>query len=591
MTAYESSKSAPKVSIDHSRLRWQAGLRVLRAAFFYGIDSGTRFRFAVAVALALLVSILYVLAPILFSSAIDMLAEQHLLSQALALVAGSIAVLGAAKLIAEQRWLVYQPAQNRFLNAIRELYLRHVLSLPITFHTNRSIGRLDSIVGQGMGGLQSLSTTFFTQVTPLIFEFSATTVAILIFLSFDVAAVFAFTIVVYLTILILGAERVSRKFRGALNTSIDAQGHASDAILNAEGVKALAIEEPIISRYEKALDASHKAFHGFYRSRGVFGLVLSGVLITGFAAALGLAATGVISGNLSVGGLVLTNAYLLQLFRSIESFSFSYRDARQSFTAFARFIDLFVEPKEDSSGKLLMPNQVDQITVDNVSFVYPSGRSALKNVSMVIKRGEVTALLGESGSGKSTLVRLMLKLYPTSEGSIVIDGTPISDFETHSLRSQTAIVPQDAVMFKASLAFNVALTETFDQERLRQSLDSARLSNLIQRLPDDVKTEIGERGFKLSGGERQRIAIARALYRIPQILILDEATSALDGKTRDELLGTIRELAHNYATLVITHDPVVADIADHVVHIAPISTSEEMLCVQRNREGLRQVVK
>jgi ATP-binding cassette, subfamily B, bacterial len=137
------------------------------------------------------------------------------------------------------------------------------------------------------------------------------------------------------------------------------------------------------------------------------------------------------------------------------------------------------------------------------------------------------------------------------------------------LRRNTAIVPQDAIMFKASLAFNITLSETPDTERLWQSIEAARLSNLVQRLTEGIETEIGERGFKLSGGERQRVAIARALYRNPQILILDEATSALDEITRDELLATIGNLTHDYATLIITHDPAVAAIADHVVRIAP----------------------
>ncbi|QFU17239.1 ABC transporter ATP-binding protein [Microvirga thermotolerans] len=558
--------------VSKHRARWDAGRWLLREAVT-GIPSGTRLRFFATTVLALTVSGLLVLAPILFSSAVDALAERQAASDALTRVAGSIVLFGCAKLLIEQRWFVYQPAENCFLNAVRRLYLQHILSLPAGFHANRSIGKLDLIVGRGIGGLQSLSSTIFTQVAPLIFETLATILAAIVFLSPDMAAVLAATVATHLLILVYGAEHVSRRFRTALNTSIAAQGEAGDAILNAEGVKALAIEDVIVGRYDKALQASHGAFRAFYEARGNFGLFLSGILVTGFAAALGLTTTKVLKGELSVGDLVLTNTYLLQLFRSIESFSFSYRDARQSFTAFTRFVDLFTEPAENDRGKLKVPSPIERISVKEVGFTYPDGRRALQPTSLNIERGKITALLGESGSGKSTLARLLLKLYPVSEGSITINGIPLSEIDARDLRRDTAIVPQDAIMFKASLAFNIALSDRPDPERLRQSIEAARLSNLVQRLAEGIETEIGERGLKLSGGERQRVAIARALYRNPQVLILDEATSALDEITRDELLATISDLAHSYATLVVTHDPAVAAMADHVVRMAPPASS------------------
>ena len=218
-----------------------------------------------------------------------------------------------------------------------------------------------------------------------------------------------------------------------------------------------------------------------------------------------------------------------------------------------------------------IPDPLQRVTVDRVSFSYPDARMALNELSLTIDRGKVTALIGESGSGKSTIIRLLLKLYDPQEGEIQIDGIPIQQFNARELRRDTALVPQDAIMFKASLAFNIALTDAPDSDRLQNAIEAAQLSPLMLRLPEGADTEIGERGFKLSGGERQRVSIARALYRKPQILVLDEATSALDDRTRDELLVTIRALAHRFATLVITHDPMVADIADKVVKIEPPS--------------------
>jgi ATP-binding cassette subfamily B protein len=157
-----------------------------------------------------------------------------------------------------------------------------------------------------------------------------------------------------------------------------------------------------------------------------------------------------------------------------------------------------------------------------------------------------------------------LKLYPIASGKIEIDGVPLSSISSQSLRQNAAIVPQDPVMFRATLEFNITLSESPDLERLTSAIAAAQLASFVQKLPGGLETEIGERGLKLSGGERQRLAIARALYRRPQLLILDEATSALDENTRDGLLLTIRDIAPNFATLLITHDRAVAEIADHV---------------------------
>lgn len=530
-------------------------------------------RLLLSVILSFIASVLMATSPILFSKAVDAFSlDRNMSMGALTLVTLSVVALGVSKFMTEQRWLVYQPAENQILNSVRETYLRHLLNLPVAYHLNRSMGRLDSIVGQGIGGIQTLSGMLFTQLSPLVFEIAITTVAVFTFVDSDISLIIATTIVFYIATLVVGAEWISRRLKTALNATIDAQGVAGDAILNAEGIKTLVIEGEIIRSYRQRLDDAHVRFKSFYFSRGALGLTLTATLIVGFAAALFLSATRTMSGELSVGALVLTNAYVLQLIRTMEGFSFSYRDTRQSFEAVKRFLDVFAEEKDEDQHSLASIDWLSEIDVRGVSYRYADGRWALRDASLLISKGKITALLGKSGSGKSTLVRLLLKSLPVNEGKIFANGVDIEQVNGVELRRKIAVVPQDSVMFRESLGFNISLTTSPDHQKLQDAASAAEISELIASLPDGFDTEIGERGLKLSGGERQRVAIARAIYRDANILVFDEATSALDEATKNEILNLIRSLSSERGILLITHDQTAAAIADTIVTLGqPVS--------------------
>ncbi|WP_194288241.1 ABC transporter ATP-binding protein [Agrobacterium tumefaciens] len=519
-----------------------------------------------SVVLSFIASVLQAVSPILFSKAVDTFSSEQMVSSgASTFVLLSILALGISKFMTEQRWLIYQPAENRILNSVRETYLEHVLNLPVAFHVNRSMGRLDSIVGQGLAGIQTLSGMLFTQLSPLLFEIFITTIAVFTFVDADISAIILATIVLYVLTLMIGAEWASKRLKMALNVSIDAQGAAGDAILNAEGIKTLVIEDEIIKSYRERLYDVQLRFRKFYFSRGFLGITLSAVLLFGFGVALWLSATRTISGELSVGALVLTNTYVLQLLRTMEGFSFSYRDTRQSFESVKRFLDVFAEEKDADQRSLRSVGALSEIDIKHVSYQYPEGRWALRDASLRVEKGKITALLGKSGSGKSTLVRLVLKSLPLSTGNILANGIDTTEINGFELRRKIAVVPQDAVMFRESLGFNISLTSNPDYGKMEAAVRAAEIADLVAGLPNGYNTEIGERGFKLSGGERQRLAIARAIYRDADILIFDEATSALDETTKTEILNLIRSLSFNRGILLITHDQMAAAIADTIV--------------------------
>ncbi len=557
--AAPSSSSQPNATYPYRH-----GVFALREVFLRGVPATTRLRFATTVLMTLFVSICAALSPIAFSRAIDAL-NGKASGDAIFLLFATVAAWGSAKLLIEARWLVYQPAENRFLAAVREHYLSHILALSAQFHADRSIGKLETIVGQGISGLRSLLSALFTQFAPVAFEIIVVLVAFSTVLSFELAFIVCVTIGLYIVLLIFGAERLSIRFSAALDSSISAQGRAGDAILNAEGIKAMALETMIAARYGSAIATMYSHYLVFYYARGVFGIALGTVLITGFGITLSVAFFGVLAGTLSIGQLVLVNALLLQLFRSIEGFSFSYRDSRQAISSVSRFVELLSEPREEDVGKVGLSDIISRIDIRNVSFQYPDGRTGLMPISLSLEKGRIVALLGPSGSGKSTLVRLLLKLYPISKGEIWVGGVELRDVAANDLRRHCAIVPQDPILFRDTLAFNITLSEDFDPAHLSEAIRKAQLSDLLGRLPEGPLTEIGERGVKVSGGERQRIGLARIFYRQPQVLLLDEVTSALDGTTRDDVLEIIKAVSQGCITLLITHDPDVAAIADEVV--------------------------
>lgn len=566
----KTSSIAPPVSTANRQTTTSAARQLISAVSRLASSRRVFGMLLLSIVLSFFVSVFQTVAPILFSKAIDIFSESNLSSrEAILLIVSSMAAYGISKLLVEQRWLVYQPAENQILNNVREVYLQHAIALPLQFHLNRSIGRLDSIVGQGMGGIQTLTNLVFTQISPLVFEIIVTILAIYAFVEWSVAVLIFITLAGYLVALVFGAELVSRRLKNALGASIEAQGVSGDAVLNAEGIKTLAIEDEIIEKYRSKLARAHGQFRRFYSSRGILGLCLSAILVLGFTGSLWIVVSSVVADQISVGALVLTNVYLLQLFRTMESFSYSYRDTRQSLEAVKRFLTIFAKEKDVAQEELKPVNQIDKIEMQRVGFRYPDGRWAVRGATVTITRGHIVALLGESGSGKSTLIRMVLKMLTPVEGIILINGADVQELDGKTIRKKISVVPQDAVMFRASLMFNVALTEQPNHKLLKRSLEAAELGTLLDTLPEGVNTEIGERGLKLSGGERQRLAIARAIYRGAELFIFDEVTSALDEETKAEILQLIGGLIPEFGVLLITHDHSVAEIADSVCRLIP----------------------
>jgi ABC-type multidrug transport system fused ATPase/permease subunit len=300
-----------------------------------------------------------------------------------------------------------------------------------------------------------------------------------------------------------------------------------------------------------------------------FSFVSMLVVTTGGMTILGYGGYLVIQGLLTVGGLVAFYSYVLRLFEPLSTAIELFARLHRIRASLRRLRVLrTVEPEvRDLAGAIpLEPNARYHLSFRNVCFGYEAGLPTIEDVTLSMKSGEVVFFVGPSGSGKSTLVRLLCRLHDVANGSIDLNGTDIRRVTLASLRSSISAVPQEPVLFSASLRDNLLLASPgATEERLFSAAKAACLNDVIEGLPRGWDEVLGPLGSRLSGGERQRVALARAVLQERPILVLDEATSALDAQTEARILGNIRQYARNRILLVVSHRLASAPLADRVV--------------------------
>jgi ATP-binding cassette subfamily B protein len=459
-------------------------------------------------------------------------------------------------LFAELRDVVFaRVIQNTMRNAALEVF-SHLHSLSLRFHLDRQTGGLSRDIERGVSGIRFLMNFMLFNILPTLFEISL--VITILMQRFD----YRFSLVVVLTLgtyiaLTLVITEWRMAFRRKMNL-MDSQANTSaiDSLINYETVKYFNNEEYELRRYDDSMQQWEKAAVRSTTSLAFLNSVQGLVIAAGVTAMMFMASDEVVKGEMTVGDLVMVNAFLLQLFIPLNFLGFVYREIRHSLADMERMFDLLKAPEEvrDKDGAVDLDLQEASVSFSNVGFSYDGEREVLKDVSFAIPAGKTVAVVGHSGAGKSTLSRLIYRFYDVTEGAISIDGQDIRDVTQQSLRRAIGVVPQDTVLFNDTIYYNIAYgCPDADRDEIIRAAKHAHIDSFINTLPKGYDTMVGERGLKLSGGEKQRVAIARTILKNPAILVFDEATSALDSATEKNIQAELDAISANTTTLIIAH--------------------------------------
>ncbi len=550
--------TAPHDTTDTAGKR-EAPAGVLRNLVHYMAPSGdwrVRSRIFIAVGCLAVAKVATVLNPLLYGKVVDRVSGPAIgLSTFYWLLGAYGLVRLSQELFTELKQLIFVRVAQRAVRRAAVAAFRHLHSLSLRFHLDRKTGGLTKAIDRGAKGIDFLLALVMFEILPVALELTFATAVLWRAFGIKYAAVTVGTVGVYILFTILVTEwRV--KFRRHVNAADEAAAtHALDSLLNYETVKYFNAEESEVRRYDDALRAYEDASVRWRSSVAIVNFGQGAIIASGLVAVMAMAGRDVAATHLSIGQFVAVNTYLLQLYLPLGFLGFVYREVRSSLVDMARMFSLLEEKADVQDVRGAKPLMVSggEVEFDNVSFSY-GGREVLSGISFCAHAGRKIAIVGASGAGKSTLVRLLLRFYDPTRGTIRIDGQDIGSVTQASVRKAIGLVPQDAILFNDTIARNISFGRPqATREEIEGAASSAALDRLIDQLPRGYDTLVGERGIKLSGGEKQRVAIARAMLKAPAIMLLDEATSSLDSTTEREIQQSMSEVSRGRTTIVIAH--------------------------------------
>ncbi len=462
----------------------------------------------------------------------------------------------ASSAFGELRDAIFAKVTQSSIRRVALQVFKHLHGLSLRFHLERQTGGVSRDIERGSRGISFLLNFMVFNILPTLFEIGLVT--IILFINYDAwFAIITFASVTLYVAFSLIVTEWRMRFRRTMN-ELDSKANtrAIDSLLNYETVKYFCNEEFEARRYDSNLEKWQDAAIKNQTSLSLLNFGQGSIIAIGITLMLILASDGVVKGELTIGDLVLINAYLLQLFMPLNFLGFVYREIKHSLADMEKMFNLLrnnPDVQDKPGAQDLVVNKAE-VRFEHVDFGYNDNRQILHDVSFEIPAGKKVAVVGHSGAGKSTLSRLLFRFYEISSGRILIDDQDIREVTQKSLRAAIGIVPQDTVLFNDSIIYNISYGRPdASEDEIFRAAQTAHIHDFILSLPEGYETTVGERGLKLSGGEKQRIAIARTVLKNPSILIFDEATSALDSKSEQAILKEFREVAQNRTTLVIAH--------------------------------------
>ena len=514
-------------------------------------------RIVLALGLILGAKLANLLVPIALKRIVDVLGvapRPALLPVALLLAYGAARI--GVSMFTELRQVVFARVMARASRQVTVKVFRHLHGLSLKFHLDRRTGGVARDVERGSTAISDLLDWTLYTILPTALEVLLVTGVVVWTCDWSFALIILATLTVYATWTFAVTEWRNRFYRAAVEADTRANERAVDSLLNYETVKYFNNEAHETARYDENLRRLEDTTVMSYKSLAVLNLGQTVVVAIGVTAMMWRAAAGVVAGTLTVGDLVMVNAYLLQLSSPLFFLGMMYREVTQSLTNMERLFRLLDERPDiqDAPGAVPLVARRPRVRFEGVRFGYDPRRHILQGVDFEIPPGGTVAVVGHSGSGKSTLARLLYRFYDVDGGHIRIDGRDVRELTQASVRAAIGIVPQDTVLFNDTIFYNIQYGRTdASRDEVEAVARSAHIHDFVVALPDGYETQVGERGLKLSGGEKQRVAIARALLKNPAILIFDEATSALDSESEKAIQAELDRIQIGRTTLVIAH--------------------------------------
>jgi ATP-binding cassette subfamily B protein len=482
----------------------------------------------------------------------------------MALIAGYGLLRLSTTLFTELREFVFARVTQRAVRTVALQVFNHLHALSLRFHLDRATGGLTRDIERGTRGISSLVSYTLYSILPTLVEIAM--VLTYLVLNYEVwfAVITLSALVIYIVFTISVTEWRTHFRRSMNDLDSKANTRAVDSLLNYETVKYFNNEAFEARRYDESMERWEQAAVKSQTSLSLLNTGQAAIIAVAVTLMVWRATVGVVEGRMSLGDLVLVNAFMIQLYIPLNFLGVLYREIKQSLTDMEKLFSLLDANREVDDRPTAQPLRVlpkadpaiigPEIRFENVHFAYNPDRPILQGLSFAMPPGSTTAVVGPSGAGKSTLARLLFRFYDVSGGGIRIDGQDIRDLTQASLRAAVGIVPQDTVLFNDTLLYNLAYGKPgVEAAKIEEALNAAQLERFVASVPQGLQTMVGERGLKLSGGEKQRVAIARMLLKNPPILILDEATSALDTSNEQAIQGALKTLAAGRTTLVIAH--------------------------------------
>jgi ATP-binding cassette subfamily B protein len=534
-----------------------------------------RWRILVALLCLITAKVATVAVPLVLKRIIDALsAPAELARLPLYLLAGYALLRFLGTLFNELRDLLFARVTLRTVAACTEKIFAHLHALSAGFHARRQLGGLLPDIDRGTNGIAFLLGVALFTIVPTLIEIALVLAVMLTRYRAWYALIIVLMFVAYAAFTLLFTARRVLYQRRVNKLDSGAKSQLADSLINYDTIKYFATEAFETQRFRDLMRGWTDAGMGNQRALFALHVGQSAVIGAGVAAIMLLAGEEVWRGGMSVGDLVLINAYALQVCLPLNALGFVYREARDAWVNAERLFQLLREQPEipDSPALPRLRPAGGDVVFEHVSFHYDRARPILRDVSLHIPPGRTVAVVGRSGSGKSTLARLLLRLYAPSAGRILIDGQDISTLSPGSVRETIGVVPQETALFNETIGYNIGYGRIGSgMEQIVAASKAAHVHELIAALPEQYETAVGERGVKLSGGEKQRIAIARAILKNPPILIFDEATSALDSDSEHAIEQELDRLSRNRTTLIIAH------------RLSTIVRAHEIIVMERGR--------